>query len=125
MLILILLPRPGFTALMCAADRHDSKSAQLLLEAGASVNCRGENGASALHLAALSGCLDCVQLLISYGHVVDCTDDFGWSPILYAHFKDHEECVLALLKANPQQVRMDPIYIHSFIGGSEMLVGGR
>lgn len=94
----------GYTALMCAAEKGDNRSAQLLLEAGASVNSRGENAASALHLAALSGWLDCVQLLISHGHTVDCTDEQGWPPILYAHFKDHEECVLALLKAKPQQV---------------------
>ncbi len=90
---------------MCAAERRDSKSAQLLLEAGASLNCRKEDGTSALHMAAATGCLETVQLLIAYGHKVDCTDDFGWSPILYAHFEEHEDCVLALLKAYPQQVR--------------------
>ena len=90
---------------MCAAERGDDKSARLLLEAGAVVNARGNNAASALHLAALSGWQDCVQLLISHGHIVDCIDERGWPPILYAHFKDHEDCVLALLKAKPQQVK--------------------
>ena len=69
------------------------------------MNGRDDKGTTALHLASLAGSPDCVQLLLASGHKVDSTDEFGWSPILYAHFKKHEDCVLALLKANPHQVR--------------------
>ena len=60
---------------------------------------------SPLHLAAVSGWTDCVLELLSNDHPVDCVDSKGWSPLLYAHFQDHQDCVLALMKANPQQVR--------------------
>ncbi len=57
-----------------------------------------------LHLAALVGAVECVEALIARGHVVDCRDAKGWSPLLYAHFEDHQDSVLALMKARPQQV---------------------
>lgn len=61
-------------------------------------------GTSPLHLAALSGWIRCVEVLISHGHPVDCRDAKGWPPLLYAHFEDHQDCVLALMRAKPGQV---------------------
>ena len=58
-----------------------------------------------LHLAALNGWVECIDVLISHGHTVDCRDAQGWPPLLYAHFQDHHDCVLALMKAQPKQVR--------------------
>ena len=46
-----------------------------------------------------------MEVLISHGHPVDCRDAKGWPPLLYAHFVDHQDCVLALMKAKPAQVR--------------------
>lgn len=57
-----------------------------------------------LHLAALSGWVECVDVLISHDHPVDCRDAQGWPPLLYAHFQNHHECVLALMRAQPKQV---------------------
>ena len=48
--------------------------------------------------------MECVESLIDHSHEVDCRDELGWPPLLYAHFQDHQECVLALMKAKPQQV---------------------
>ncbi len=59
-----------------------------------------------LHLAALVGAVECVEGLIARGHTVDCRDAKGWSPLLYAHFEDHQDCVLALMRARPQQVML-------------------
>ena len=61
-------------------------------------------GTTPLHLAALSGWVKCVEVLITYGHPVDCRDEKGWPPLLYAHFASHQECVLALMKEKPGQV---------------------
>lgn len=63
-----------------------------------------DNGTTPLHLAALCGWLECVETLISHQHQVACRDDTGWPPLLYAHFQNHQDCVLALMKAEPQQV---------------------
>ena len=46
-----------------------------------------------------------MEILISHGHPVDCRDAKGWPPLLYAHFVDHQDCVLALMRAKPAQVR--------------------
>ena len=62
------------------------------------------HGTSSLHLAAMSGDTECVQLLLNFGHKVDCIDRYGWPPLLYANFKAHESCVLALMKPKPEQV---------------------
>lgn len=68
-----------------------------------------------LHLAALSGWVECVEVLISHGHPVDCRDAQGWPPLLYAHFEDHHECVLALMKANPKQVLGEKEFTFAYI----------
>ena len=60
---------------------------------------------SPLHLAAASGWIECVNELILSDHPVDCIDRKGWSPLLYAHFQNHQDCVLALMEAKPEQVR--------------------
>ena len=52
----------------------------------------------------MSGDTECVQLLLNFGHQVDCVDKCGWPPLLYANFKAHESCVLALMKPKPEQV---------------------
>ena len=52
----------------------------------------------------MSGDTECVQLLLNFGHQVDCVDKCGWPPLLYANFKAQESCVLALMKPKPEQV---------------------
>lgn len=52
----------------------------------------------------MSGDTECIQLLLDFGHQVDCVDKCGWPPLLYANFKAHESCVLALMKPKPEQV---------------------
>lgn len=52
----------------------------------------------------MSGDTQCVTLLLNSGHKVDCVDRYGWPPLLYANFKAHESCVLALMKPKPEQV---------------------
>ena len=68
------------------------------------VASQDSSGTTALHLAALSGCVECVNTLIARGHMIECRDAKGWSPLLYAHFGNHQDCVLTLMRARPQQV---------------------
>jgi len=52
----------------------------------------------------MAGSTECVQLLLTYNHPVDCVDKHGWPPLLYADFNAKEECVLALMKPKPRQL---------------------
>lgn len=49
-----------------------------------------------------------MEVLVAHGHPVECRDERGWPPLLYAHFQNHQECVLALMRAKPKQVRRQP-----------------
>jgi ankyrin repeat protein len=113
-LLLILLPLlsdeiefqddSGFTPLMKSCVAGDVGCLQLLLDFGASIDCRDAQKTSPLHLAAASGWIECVNELIMNGHPVDCVDKKGWSPLLYAHFQNHQDCVLALMEAKTEQL---------------------
>lgn len=53
---------------------------------------------------------------MDHDHVVDCRDNIGWPPLLYAHFQKHQECVLALMKAKPKQVSCTFVVDLGFLG---------
>jgi len=90
----------GWTALHWAATRQDTKLATLLLAAGADTRARlvqqyvhwggvmhrafGAPGQGVLHLAAASGNLDLVKLLIGRGVGPDIRDDAGVTPLAEA-----------------------------------------
>ena len=58
----------GWTPLMRAVDRRRPEFIRLLLESpGADLTVRQEDGATALHIAAASGDLQIVRLLVSHG----------------------------------------------------------
>ena len=58
----------GWTPLMRAVDRRRSDFVKLLLdEPGADLGLRQEDGATALHIAAATGDLEIVRLLVSHG----------------------------------------------------------
>ena len=56
------------------------------------------------------------------GHPVDCVDKKGWSPLLYAHFQNHQDCVLALMEAKTEQVSERHGYCYIM---DQCLVSGR
>ena len=41
---------------------------------------------------------------LEYGHPVDCKDNAGWIPLLYANFRAHESCIVTIMQQNPQQI---------------------
>lgn len=54
----------GWPPLLLAADSSSTKIAAYLIDKGADVNARGEDEATAMHLAARSGSLDVAKLLV-------------------------------------------------------------
>jgi len=58
--------------------------ARLLIDRGANVNCRGEEGGTPLHEAAGNGNLDLAKLLIEHGANINAKDDHGKTPLTIA-----------------------------------------
>ena len=59
----------GRTPLFCGCQSHSCRTVKLLMENASpvSINLKASDGATALMLAAQSGCLDCVRLLVELG----------------------------------------------------------
>ncbi|TTC73824.1 Ankyrin repeat domain-containing protein 63 [Bagarius yarrelli] len=83
------------TPLMCAVCLQEqntrSKFTQLLLEKGADVNSRDENGRTALSLACELGHLDSVKLLVQFNANPELTDTWGNSALTYAAYGGHSQ----------------------------------
>jgi len=63
-------------------DSRSAKTAQLLLEHGASVHIRNKNGQTPLHLALHHGCFSIVALLLKFGADADACDNDAMTPLL-------------------------------------------
>lgn len=91
------------TPLMCAVclQEHNTrfKFTQLLLEKGADVNTRDENGRTALSLACELGHLDAVKLLVQFNANPELTDTWGNSALTYAAYGGHSQVLDFLIRA--------------------------
>lgn len=91
------------TPLMCAVclQEHNTRSkfTQLLLEKGADVNSRDENGRTALSLACEHGHLDVVKLLVQFNANPELTDTWGNSALTYAAYGGHSHVLDFLIRA--------------------------
>uniref|UniRef100_A0A3Q3VTT3 SOCS box domain-containing protein n=1 Tax=Mola mola TaxID=94237 RepID=A0A3Q3VTT3_MOLML len=65
------------------------------------INCRGGWGIAStpLHAAVSKGHLNCLQVLLAHGALVDCVDVKAQTPLFAAVRGKYLECVLALLRA--------------------------
>ncbi len=79
------LDRDKMSPLHYASFRGQMEIAELLIDKGANVNIKGqEGGVTPLHLAATKGNKEMVKLLISRGADVELTDKYGRKPLHYA-----------------------------------------
>mmetsp|Transcript_89550 Transcript_89550/g.256490 ORF Transcript_89550/g.256490 Transcript_89550/m.256490 type:complete len:218 (+) Transcript_89550:60-713(+) len=67
----------GLTPLMHAAKEGKATAVQKLLDRGASISARDEDGMAALHFAASAGSHQCCALLLAEGADASLVDDFG------------------------------------------------
>ena len=76
----------GFSAtpLQGAAAAKRIDLARLLIDRGANVNCRGEEGVSPLHEVAGNGELEFAKLLLEHGANINAKDDHGKTPLTIA-----------------------------------------
>jgi ankyrin repeat protein len=70
----------GATALIVAATLGETDRVKALIDAGASVTAKDNNGATALHWASNT---DCANALIAAGADVNAKDDNGQTPLTY------------------------------------------
>ena len=72
------------TPLQGAAAFKAIDLARLLIDRGAKVNCRGDEGGSPLHEAAGSGQIELARLLLDHGANINAKDDHGQTPLTIA-----------------------------------------
>ena len=118
----------GRTALHWAARLGCVGALQVLLRHGdAEVNVRDKAGRTPLHLAALGGSDECVELLIDNGASVDAQDARGMTALFLAAGKGFHKCLKYLLGAGAQfllrtkQTKSLPIHAAA-LGGHESAV---
>ncbi|CAM9645025.1 unnamed protein product [Ectocarpus fasciculatus] len=91
----------GRTPLSFAAENHWYGATKVLLDAGADVNAPASitNGSQALSLAASSGCMDTMRVLIQHGANVNATDTAGGSALHRAASGNQVDAIDALILA--------------------------
>lgn len=95
-----------------------------LLKRGHAVDCVGVRGHTPLHIAAGSGQVACVELLIKYDANVKSSSRQGDTPLSEALEKGHENCVNALVEAG---ANFNEIYLNetAFSHAFESVKGGQ
>jgi ankyrin repeat protein len=84
--------------LIKAISKGDTEKVHALLEKGADVNTRGNDGFTALDMAAGHGHTDIVQALLSQGADMNAKDNDGITALMGAAFEGHTDTVHALLE---------------------------
>ena len=99
--------RKDMSALMIASYCGDHKSVELLLENGAQVDLKDNDGWSALMYASLNGHSEVVKLLLENSAQVDLKDNRGCSVLMLASMMGHSEVVKRLLENGAQVDSVD------------------
>lgn len=83
----------GDTPLHIAAIWGDVEAIDVLLEAGADIDAKGDMGCTPLHYAIGQKKVEAAKRLISHGASLDVKDEMsdGWTPVDKARFSDNEE----------------------------------
>lgn len=95
----------GCTALH--ATRHHPEALSALLRSGAETEAQDSMGQTALHKAAESGNVLCIDVLVSGGAVTDVKDMRGCTPFHIAAWNRHRTATLALLRTGADIASVD------------------
>lgn len=89
----------GWCGILKAAYVGDSNAIRFLLSEGASVKSKLGNGTTSLHIAALQGNAEALDLFLSMheGIAVDVEDTYGRTPLHHASNNCHHACSASLL----------------------------
>ena len=85
------------TALLCAVEENHTDIAQLLIDAGADMDTKDNEGRSPLHYACIDGALDIVKMLVEAGAGVRATDNDEDTCLTLAAYHGHIETVRYLV----------------------------
>jgi len=99
-LFVVILSLSGYAAaapLHEAAKEGDLAKVNRLIEGGADVNVRAENGATPLHFAADRGHRDVAELLISKGAKINAETETGYTPLHWAADRGHKDMAELLI----------------------------
>lgn len=121
-----LLDKEQNTPLMLAATNKCNDVVKYFVKAGATVTFKGQDGMTALHLAAKSGNIEACYYLLSNpttpNDYINSTDDGGWTALVWAAEHNHLDVVLYLLSRHADPLIRDVehnIALHwSAFGGS-------
>jgi ankyrin repeat protein len=87
-------------SLLRNAINANQKLLQFLLDANSDVNYQGRHGETALYIAARSGDMESVRLLLSHGARVHITEaSCGWTPLIVASMQGYIHVVELLIDA--------------------------
>ncbi|KAA0183481.1 hypothetical protein HAZT_HAZT009961 [Hyalella azteca] len=96
--------RLGRTPLHAAASNDNSRCLPLLLHAGALCNIPAAEHKTVLHVAAETGYLQNVAVLLQYGANLLCRDINGCTALDLAEKMEHEQCCVLLKRAAGEAV---------------------
>ena len=90
----------GRTALISATCQNHREIAEILVEAGANLNCTDRNGKQAIHYAVKKGHTRMLQLLLKAGAEIHCKNNIGGhQPIHYAARYGHTGIIKILMES--------------------------
>ena len=85
------------TALHCAVNQGHPDMVQVLIDVGADIDTRNDDGHSPLHCASQEGALEVVKMLVEAGAGVNATDYDGTTSLIFAAINGETETVRYLV----------------------------
>ena len=82
---------------MVAADQDKQNAFEMLIQNGADLSLKIDNGYSLLHFAAQGGSTSIINKLISLGLDIDLKDLYGKTPLIIAIENNNSDAVKLLL----------------------------
>eukprot|EP00056_Hartaetosiga_gracilis_P008439 m.120875 g.120875 ORF g.120875 m.120875 type:complete len:1049 (-) comp12917_c0_seq4:201-3347(-) len=100
----------GETAILIACDSEQPEIVQTLLDGGANLSVADRTERTALHVSSISGSLECLEILTNSKkgkELLNKQDERGETPIHYASYYGHDDCVSHLLSVDADPNLLD------------------